>query len=598
MIGAKEKIARTKLQSLLTRKLVHSVGSVGNVSLNVQIARKVSDLLARKKRVSRRDLLELERAVRKLCREQTSLRVPIGSPVRHEGDANSNVSQIAPRPSSASGMIRPLNADDHQHQRNIMSAHGERERVRPSSAVSHAARMSGIHATHLDHNRAEYNTVRLVNGVRPSSATQSTLRQSLSSSNGINRSDELKQRPSTAKARSSNGSNVTRLLESVKNEWLVLDTFYALEREERRAKEAEEVAAKRKQMNHDLKEQMAENSRRMLSRAQKEREREEESLRAAAAEEKEEKELIKQQILMEMMEQRRVRDEQIAADRQRIAEEKVSKAEFEQRLLDECKMSLHAEAMKTQERSLAARAHALETLAHNERGRVMRRVQAQKEAELDVKYAHDYAQREEKEEEQRRLAHEKKIARYISNGKLLEGSDMHKNHRAAEIELERLHLRDCALKEKAEMEREQHDKNALIQNKIRCQQENLKLIEASRIEKARQKEEDRVWASKLRADGEQYANDCVTRKKIASMKGRQEGEILKKQAEEWVANKVAENLGAATMSPVERSLNNDILKQIENNPETADRILHRIMSGPAVKHKNYKIGGYKVKSKK
>jgi hypothetical protein len=389
-------------------------------------------------------------------------------------------------------------------------------------------------------------------------------------------------RPTTGLSVSSYGS----LLEGVKNnkpcaglapalrnEWLIMDTYNQLKEEDAQQEERRMAIDKVRRMKAHLDEQMvAQEQQRRLDAIEKEAyiESQRQMFEKFLLEQKEEKKVAHEKLL----EEKRNREEQIKLQKQQRDREVRAKVREDARVLQEAKRFLEMER-EIAKRKMDRRHKELRDMLHeNVKQKAQRDLEAELDTQRQLKMMEEYKARVEAEEQKRKKDYEKRAQRYADIGQKWESSGAGKLQREADLALERKILREEQQKLEADQRREEGDRRALVENRIKCQKDNLKLIQEQQERKEAARKSDRDFARGLALDAEQWKIGEIQRVKARQQRMEVYGKMLTEQLEEVRARE-----RNVLMSDAERSVNSSTLRRLQQDAGIMARVAKRVVDG-------------------
>eukprot|EP00953_Heterococcus_sp_UTEX-ZZ885_P022593 12492-Heterococcus_DN1.PRE.2 len=282
-------------------------------------------------------------------------------------------------------------------------------------------------------------------------------------------SSSIRQRPNTSCSRCRGQANST-------NEWLVLDTYKTLETEAAKAAAAAKAQQTTLQMRAALQQQMTEKRARDVLAA-----REDTAAGAALLAQAAQYRAAEAQKAAvahaALQQQRTVREAQIEANRQRRIQEAAERSRDDAAALAAAAAFEQAERSKAAAKVAARTAQMQAMTAANAAHREAKAAAARRDAAENVRLMQESNALAEAEEARRRAAAAARSERYAAIGRLWEHEGAGKAQREAELALERIVAVEAAAKEAADAARELRDKQALLDNRLRCQLDNVRLMQ-------------------------------------------------------------------------------------------------------------------------
>ncbi|CAM9096578.1 unnamed protein product [Hapterophycus canaliculatus] len=358
---------------------------------------------------------------------------------------------------------------------------------------------------------------------------------------------------------------------NIKNEWLILETYQQLMTDEKHLKKEKMAQIAIQRCKQALDKQIQQNLVRSNLEKQQAEARKEHQRKMLAQHEADQKEM-KESARRKLLEEKCVRASQILENKRRREKDVQQREIDEARLLADCKQKLAEE----KEAQLEKRKQIAKSLREMNRENIaklaMREKQKLRDAEEDKRLMKEYEERLDREQAERAAAHNKRLQRYEMIGNQWASSGAGKSQHDKDVAEERRVLAEAAAKEKADADREIRDKESLRIDRLRCLEDNKRLMGEKM---ARKKEEDMLeakYAKQFRSDGEEHvARDLARRREIARGK-RAYGRKLEEQMR---ATKAA--LQTVQMTHTEREMNGDLLRELQGNRDLQERISRRLL---------------------
>ncbi|CAN0217934.1 unnamed protein product [Pylaiella littoralis] len=395
-------------------------------------------------------------------------------------------------------------------------------------------------------------------------------RQSPSSSNGKGKH-----------AAAQTGDGGASVPKSIKNEWLILDTYQQLMADEKQAEEDRRAQAAIQRCKEDLDKQIQLN----VDRSHEEkREAEARKLHQRKLLEQHEahQKALKDLARKNLLEQKCARASQILENERRRERERQEKKLDEARLLAKCKHKLAEE----KERQLQKRKQVAESLREMNRENIaklaVRERQKIEDAEEDKRLMKEYQERLDRRDRrggrgrkkgyslflaERTAAHNKRLERYEMIGNKWAESGAGKKQHDKDIAEERRVLAEAAIKEEADQDREIRDKKALRLNRLRCLEDNKRLMEENKARKEAEEILEVEYARQVRSEGEEHVARNLDRKKEILHEKKAYARKLKDQMR---ATRAA--LRTVQMTDTERQMNGDLLRRLQGNADLQEKI--------------------------
>ncbi|CAB1101617.1 unnamed protein product [Ectocarpus sp. CCAP 1310/34] len=260
-----------------------------------------------------------------------------------------------------------------------------------------------------------------------------------------------------------------------------------------------------------------------LARSEKERREADarrEQQRRALVEHQALQEELKESSRRKALEEKYVRATQILGNERRREWERQNRKVEEAKILEDCKRKLAEE----KERQLQKRKQIAESLREMNRENVaklaMREKQKIADAEEDKRLMLEYRERLDREQAQRTAAHNKRLQRYEMIGNQWAESGAGKRQRDKDIAEERRILAEAAIKEKIDEDREMRDKQALRVDRLRCLEDNKRLVgdkaarkQVHRFTPSAEEKLEAEYAQQFRIEGEMHMAKGLERKR-------------------------------------------------------------------------------------
>lgn len=276
---------------------------------------------------------------------------------------------------------------------------------------------------------------------------------------------------------------------------------------------------------------------------------------------------------------RAAREEQIRAKEAQRSRAAAAKMEREVRELALAATQLQAEqeAAKRARQEEKERLHGMWLQSQEDKKAVegVRR----KEAEEDMRLMQAYKKKLEDEEVQRQTAFATRMERNQKMGQQWSEDGAGKAQREMEVKLERLLLAEQAKKEKADRDRQEAEHQKRRLDKLRCVEENRRLMDEKARQKAREDSEEARYAKRYVDDSQAWRREQLELEKKRKMKQAD----YKKQLENQMTNRVE---GERSMTPRERVMNQDLLEKVRNDPNLLDKVAAKMtLNGSASSNK-------------
>eukprot|EP00903_Cladosiphon_okamuranus_P010163 g9623.t1 len=353
---------------------------------------------------------------------------------------------------------------------------------------------------------------------------------------------------------------------NIKNEWLILETYQQVMADEKQAEEDRRAQSAIQRFKQDLDKQIQLNKSRSEEEKRDAEARKEQQRKQLEEHEAHQKEL-KESSRRKLLEEKCVRASQILDNERRRARERQEQKLDDARLLAECKQKLAEEKeAQLQKRNEVARL-LREMNRENVAKLALREKQKLKEAEEDKRLMKEYQERLDREQAERAAAHKKRLERYEMIGNQWAEFGAGKKQHDKDVAEERRVLAEAAIKEKADQDREKRDKEALRADRLRCLEDNKRLMDEK---VARKKAEDLLeakYAQQFRSEGEEHAAKDVARK---NQMLRQKQDHARKLKDQMRATRAA--LKTVQMTDTERQMNGDLLRQLQENRDLQEKI--------------------------
>ncbi|CAM9211048.1 unnamed protein product, partial [Scytosiphon promiscuus] len=308
---------------------------------------------------------------------------------------------------------------------------------------------------------------------------------------------------------------------NIKNEWLILETYQQLVTDEKHAEKERMVQAAIQRCKRDLDKQIQQNLARSNEEKQQAEARKVHQQKMLAKHEADQKEL-KESARRKTLEEKCVRASQILDNTRRRENDARQKDIDDARLLADCKQKLAEEKQAQLEKRKQIAKSLREMNRENVAKLAVREQQRLREAEEDKRLMKEYEERLDRQANcgaERAAAHNKRLQRYEMIGNQWARSGAGKTQHDKDVAEERRVLAEAAMKEEADADREIRDKEALRVDRLRCLEDNKRLIDEKN---ARKKEEailEATYAEQFRSEGEEHmAKDLNKRKETAREK--------------------------------------------------------------------------------
>lgn len=218
----------------------------------------------------------------------------------------------------------------------------------------------------------------------------------------------------------------------------------------------------------------------------------------------------------------------------------------------------------------------------------LKQKQSEDEAALDAKLMREYKAKLDREDEKRIEQFNARLARYEAISLQREESGFNKKEREKILKVERKVLREALAKEKSDAERERCDKEMLIEKQRRINEDNQMLAKQKLSMERQKKKTEEAYSVQFRKDIELILaeeREKQTRKKEMD---KNHCEKLKEQIK--LQEKAKEEcLDCPHMTGIEKSMNREIMRRIENDPIMQEKITKRMVENEQKKIKSVEI---------
>eukprot|EP00968_Pinguiococcus_pyrenoidosus_P012730 scaffold1130_cov195-Pinguiococcus_pyrenoidosus.AAC.91 len=372
------------------------------------------------------------------------------------------------------------------------------------------------------------------------------------------------------------GSATLDLLSDVSvSEWNLLDMYSSIAYEKEQLKAVEERRKEQEAFKKHLSAtQMQLEEQRLAEKHDIETYVKEQSRLAYIWQRQQEK--ARQKKLEVALEEKRVREQQIAKKRETLGREAAQRRAEELDEIRRCKEQLELARQEAVRKRQEEHRRLMAILEDNKQENARRLVAKAKEAEEDARLMAEYRAKLEREDEERRQAFAKRMERYEAYGRLWADQGAGKKQQEERIRQEKLILREAKKKEDADVERERRDKEYLRQTARDIATTNKALAEEGRRRLKQEHDDDMKYAVVFRQEGESFlqkqrelaAERLEAEKKHAAFIREQiESDRRRRQAVE--------------MSDAERSINREILGKIKADEEMMHKIVEKFHYTPS-----------------
>ncbi|CAM9707243.1 unnamed protein product [Ectocarpus sp. 13 AM-2016] len=353
---------------------------------------------------------------------------------------------------------------------------------------------------------------------------------------------------------------------NIRNEWLILETYQQILADEKQAEENRRAQAALQRCKQGLDEQIQQK----LARSEKERREADarrEQQRRALVEHQALQEELKESSRRKTLEEKCVRATQILGNERRREWERQNRTVEEARILEDCKRKLAEE----KERQLQKRKQIAESLREMNRENVAKLAMREKkkisDAEEDKRLMQEYRERLDREQAERSAAHNRRLQRYEMIGNQWAESGAGKRQHDKDIAEERRILAEAAIKEKIDEDREIRDKEALRVDRLRCLEDNKRLMGDKAARKKAEEKLEAEYAQQFRIEGEMHVAKGLERKREVMREKKAYARMLEDQMRETRAA-----LRTVQMTDTERKMNGELLRKLQGDRDLQERI--------------------------
>ncbi|CAN0058936.1 unnamed protein product [Ectocarpus fasciculatus] len=353
---------------------------------------------------------------------------------------------------------------------------------------------------------------------------------------------------------------------NIRNEWLILETYQQILADEKQVEEDRRAQTALQRCKQGLDEQIQQK----LARSEKERREADarrEQQRRALVEHQALQEELKESSRRKTLEEKCVRATQILGNERRRERERQNRKVDEARILEECKRKLAEE----KERQLQKRKQIAESLREMNRENIaklaVREKQKIADAEEDKRLMKEYRERLDREQAERTAAHNKRLQRYEMIGNKWAESGAGKRQHDKDIAEERRILAEAAIKEKIDEDREIRDKEALRVDRLRCLEDNKRLMGDKAARKKAEEKLEAEYAQQFRIEGEMHVAKGLERKREVVREKKAYARMLEEQMR---ATRAA--LRTVQMTDTERKMNGELLRRLQGDRDLQEKI--------------------------
>ena len=372
---------------------------------------------------------------------------------------------------------------------------------------------------------------------------------------------------------------------SLKNDWVIMDTFEAIENDKSIVEDKLKLKADRADVKRTLDLQMEEKERvRALER------------------EVEAKFLREQQSVMEqwnyetsmyhtmekgkIAREKSIRDEQCRLNALKKSKRREAEKASERHDVAVCQRELARQVQEKIDRENEGKAQNAENMAavHSQFGKRERLEREEKES--DVRLMKLKIQMMDDEERARKELFNARVSKYEKFSTKYQEAGAGKQKREAELKTERIILRDAAAKEARDIKREVDDINKVKSSAIFLQRENGKAIKLAKAKEKKEKDEDFAHSLNVRMAGEAYTAGAWERAQEEKQKGARYARELMKQKME-----IDRRVTKVEMSEVERIMNKKLLLKLQEEPRIVQGIVKKMFEKKKMKESDkFKYG--------
>ncbi len=272
-----------------------------------------------------------------------------------------------------------------------------------------------------------------------------------------------------------------------------------------------------------------------------------------------------------LLDEKRIREAQILANKQRKSDELTARRREEEESLSRARAGLEEEKESARQKKQIQKDQFLVIMEENKKNQLIKEAEKRKEAEHDLKLMKEYKEKLDREEEARRSWYNQTYERQAK----LQAAN--RDQRAEEFQREAdLLARIDAHARKKELEDKRKEEEKLAERERKQQETNKMLalqIEMKRKEAEREKEENRKISASIAEKELKVTAEEERKNKARADKAMANRRAIEQQIEE------KRNKGDAKPTDAELALNKGILEKIKNDPILYSALATRLKEG-------------------
>eukprot|EP00814_Leptocylindrus_danicus_P001307 CAMPEP_0116025658 /NCGR_PEP_ID=MMETSP0321-20121206/13222_1 /TAXON_ID=163516 /ORGANISM="Leptocylindrus danicus var. danicus, Strain B650" /LENGTH=519 /DNA_ID=CAMNT_0003497979 /DNA_START=178 /DNA_END=1737 /DNA_ORIENTATION=+ len=281
---------------------------------------------------------------------------------------------------------------------------------------------------------------------------------------------------------------------------------------------------------------------------------------------------------------RRDRQEHIEQLKHRKKQTAKELRDAELEMMEKIKIDLRKEENKKIEKREEERRSLAFAKKENMEREKLKQKQREEEAALDAKLMREYKAKLDREEEKRIEQFNARLARYEAISLQREEAGFNKKEREKILKVERKILREALAKEKADAERERSDREMLIEKQRRINEDNQMMAKQKLSMEKRKKKAEEAYSVQFRKDIELILEEEREKQMKKKEMDKDHCEQLKEQIK--MREKAKEEcLDCPHMTDIEKSMNREIMRRIENDSIVQEKILKRMVENEQKKVK-------------
>mmetsp|Transcript_28815 Transcript_28815/g.37860 ORF Transcript_28815/g.37860 Transcript_28815/m.37860 type:complete len:554 (+) Transcript_28815:169-1830(+) len=356
----------------------------------------------------------------------------------------------------------------------------------------------------------------------------------------------------------------------LEDDWTLLDAYAIVQTEEQMRAEYQKIRQKKQEFKHELDHHIQLKQTELQKQRDEERKFIEQQKNELDSWEKEQARL-KKEMMQKNHALKEIRQQQIVQRESQRAKDKQDRMNRELRELQIAQAQLKAQQDSLLKSKQDERERLQGMWMESQKDKEAQELLKLKEAQQDLKLMEAYRKKLEVEEQARQSAFTKRMERYEKIGKAWEEDGAGKKQREVEVRLEKLLLAEQEKKEKADRERQEREFQQRRLDKLRCVEENQKLVDEKKRLHNQELQEEAAYAQKFIEDTKAWKREQLELEKSRKMNQAQHKESLMKQM-------AAKEDREQKMSEREQIMNQGLLDKLHNDPDLLSKVQEKLPS--------------------